>query len=73
MLMPGKTGKYYYSEAEAARWMGISIEGLRSLIRRHIVDSEEDLLNCPKATFYPADLVLLRLLSRKTQAATNSR
>ena len=72
--MPGKTTKSYYSESEAARSMGISIDELRTLIRRHIVDSEEDMSNCPKATFYPADLVVLKLLSSKAAAtATNSR
>jgi hypothetical protein len=69
--MSGKTRKAYYSEAEAASTMGISIEELRSLIRRHIVDTEDDLSNCPRATYFPADLVLLKLLSRKAQAATS--
>jgi hypothetical protein len=71
--MPGKNTRSYYSESEAARSMGLSVEELRALIRRHIVDSEEDMSNCPKATFYPADLIVLRLLSSKTAAAaTNS-
>ncbi len=74
MNMPGKINKSYYSESEAARAMGLSIDELRALVRRHIVDSEEDMSNCPKATFYPADLVVLRLLSAKAAAAaTNSR
>ncbi|MGH9675176.1 MAG: hypothetical protein ACRD44_18550 [Bryobacteraceae bacterium] len=71
--MLGKTGKSYYTEAEAARSMGVTIDELRGLIRRHIVDSEDDLSNCPKATYYPADLVVLKLLFTKTLAATNSR
>jgi len=72
-MMPVKTGKSYYTEAEAARSMGVTIDELRSLIRRHIVETEDDLSNCPKATYYPADLVVLKLLSTKTFSATSSR
>jgi len=72
-MVPGKTGKSSYREAEAARLIGVTIDELRSLIRRHIVESEDDLANCHKATYYPADLVVLKLLSATTMAATISR
>jgi len=67
--MPVRSPKAYYSESEAARTLGISIEEFRGLIRRHIVETEEDLHNCPKTTFCPADLLLLKLLSGRPTVA----
>ena len=62
-MAQGKIRKTYYSEAEAANVLGISVEQLRSLIRNHIVEHEEDLLNVPRANFHPSDLLLLRFLA----------
>ena len=58
-----RTGKSHYSETEAAEELGISVERLRVLIRRHIVTSDEDLNNVPMASFQPSDLLLLKLLA----------
>jgi hypothetical protein len=60
---PSTRTKAYFSEAEAARHLGVSIEEFRTLVRRHIVVREEDLNNVPLTTFHASDLLLLRLLT----------
>ena len=54
--------KTQYSEPEAAAELGVSIEELRTLIRSHIVDTDEDLNNVPMASFHPSDLLVLKLI-----------
>ena len=56
--------KTQYSEAEAAQQLGISIEELRTLIRRHIVVEDSDANNVPMTSFQPSDLLVLRLLAK---------
>lgn len=58
-----RTGKSQYTETEAAEELGISVEQLRTMIRSHVVDRDEDLNNVPVTTFQPSDLLILRLLS----------
>jgi len=58
-----RTGKSQYSESEAAAELGISVEQLRSMIRSHVVDRDEDLNNVPVTSFQPSDLLVLRLLA----------
>jgi len=58
-----RTGKSQYSETEAAEELGVSVDQLRSMIRSHVVDRDEDLTNVPVTTFQPSDLLVLRLLS----------
>ncbi len=57
--------KVHFTEAEAAEQLGISVDELRSLIRRHIVDDEGDASNVPMTSFQASDLLVLRLLARK--------
>jgi hypothetical protein len=63
---PATRSKAYFSEAEAARHLGVSIDEFRTLVRRHIVDREEDLNNVPITTFHASDLLLLRLLTGRS-------
>ena len=65
-----KPGKSHYSEAEAAAALGVSIDQLRSLVRSHLVEAEEDLNNLSIAGFQPSDLLLIRLLSGRGLAPT---
>ena len=58
-----RTGKSQYSESEAAEELGISVPQLRTMIRSHVVDRDEDLNNVPVTTFQPSDLLILRLLA----------
>ncbi len=58
-----RPGKSQYSEVEAAEELGISVEQLRTMIRSHVVTSDEDLSNVSVTTFQPSDLLILRLLS----------
>ncbi len=62
MTIP-RPAKGYYNEAEAALALGLSLEELRALVRKHILQSEEDMVNLPVTSFQPADLLLLRLLA----------
>ncbi len=61
--LPSKPNKTQYSEAEAAEELGISIEQLRVLIRKHIAKSDEDLLHIAVASFHPSDLLVLKILT----------
>jgi hypothetical protein len=58
-----KPSKGQYSETEAAEELGISVAQLRTMIRSHVVDRDEDLNNVPVTTFQPSDLLILRLLT----------
>ncbi len=58
-----RTGKSQYSETEAAEELGISVAQLRTMIRSHVIDRDEDLNNVPVTTFQPSDLLILRLLA----------
>jgi hypothetical protein len=58
-----KPGKAQYSEHEAAKELGVSVEQLRTLIRSHIAESDEDLNHIAVASFHPSDLLVLKLLA----------
>ncbi len=62
-LLVSKPAKTQYSESEAARELGVSVEQLRTLIRSHIAETDEDLNNVSITSFHPSDLLLLKLLS----------
>jgi hypothetical protein len=64
-----RTGKSQYSETEAAEELGVSVIQLRTMIRSHVVDRDEDLGNVPATTFQPSDLLILRLLAGKAPVA----
>jgi len=57
-----KTLKTQYTEQEVAEELGVSLEELRTLIRSHIVETDEDLNNVGIASFHPSDLLVLKLL-----------
>lgn len=63
-MPPTRTIKSQYTETEAAEELGISIAQLRTMIRSHVVDRDEDLNNVPVHTFQASDLVILRLLTK---------
>ena len=60
-----RSGKSQYSEAEAAEELGISVVQLRTMIRSHVVETDEDLTNVPVTSFQRSDLLILRLLAGK--------
>lgn len=68
MLTKPLPAKTQFSELEAAQTLGISVEELRVLIRRHIVTDEADANNVPMTVFQPSDLLLLRLLANQTMS-----
>lgn len=55
--------KTHYSETEAAQELGVSVEQLRTLIRHHIIASDDEMGNLAIATYQPSDLLLIRLLA----------
>ena len=55
--------KTQYSEHEAADELGVSVDQLRTMIRSHIVETDEDLNNVSVASFQPSDLLILKILS----------
>jgi hypothetical protein len=57
-----KPAKSQYSEAEAAIALGVSIDDLRALIRRHLLKPDEDPSTVASATFQPSDLLVLRMV-----------
>jgi hypothetical protein len=68
-MMPPRTIKSQYTETEAAEELGVSILQLRTMIRSHVVDRDEDLTNVPVHTFQASDLVILRLLTKQLPQA----
>ena len=62
MLMT-RPSKSQYTEVEAAEELGVSVDCLRTIIRSHVVDREEDAENIPVTAFQPSDLLILRLLA----------
>jgi len=66
-----RPSKGYYSEAEAARVLGLNIEDFRQAVRRHILETDDELVNLPMTSFQPSDLLLLRhlLSSRRREPA----
>lgn len=58
-----KTSKPFYSEQEAAKEIGVSIEQLRSMVKNHIL-KDADMPEDGIAVFHASDLLLLKLLSR---------
>ncbi len=65
ILQLSRTGKSQYSETEAAEELGVSVAQLRTMIRSHVVERDEDLTNVPVTTFQPSDLLVLRLLAKQ--------
>lgn len=61
--LPSKQNKTQYSESEAAQELGVTVEQLRVLIRKHIAQSDEDLNHIAVAAFHPSDLLVLKLLT----------
>ncbi len=60
----------YYTESEAARVLGVSVEALRSLVRQHVLSSDpESESHLPMTTFQPSDLLLLRFLRQGQDVA----
>ena len=68
-----RTGKSQYSEAEAAEELGISVLQLRTMIRSHVVETDEDLNNVPVTSFQPSDLLILRLMAGKPMGPSELR
>lgn len=62
-MVSRRISKLYYSEKEAARELGISVEQLRLLLLNHIVERQEDLEHVRKASFQASDLLILKHLS----------
>jgi hypothetical protein len=62
--------KSQYSELEAAQELGVSVEQLRTLIRSHIAQSDEDLNHVSTASFHPSDLLVLKILSGLSARST---
>ncbi|MEO7652601.1 MAG: hypothetical protein ABIZ80_19240 [Bryobacteraceae bacterium] len=58
-----------YTEEEAASALGVSIAGLRVLVRRHITKDDTDSeLTIP--SFRPTDVLLLKMLSKEESVLT---
>ncbi|MBM3810633.1 MAG: hypothetical protein FJW20_03245 [Acidimicrobiia bacterium] len=68
--MPARTPKSYFSETEAARSLGITVDEFRVLVKSHIVDRDEDMTNVPVTTYHASDLLVLRLLTGRFRTAT---
>jgi hypothetical protein len=67
-----KANQTQYSEGEAAQELGVTVDQLRTLIRSHIAQTDEDLNHIAVASFHPSDLLVLKILTgqngRHTQA-----
>jgi hypothetical protein len=70
--LPSKQNKAQYTESEAAQELGVTVEELRVLIRKHIAQSDEDLNHIAVASFHPSDLLVLKILTGKQGGLTSS-
>jgi len=61
-----KSNHIQYTEVEAAQELGVTVEQLRTLIRSHIAQSEEDLNHLSVASFHASDLLVLKILAGQT-------
>jgi hypothetical protein len=68
--LSARPAKSQYTEVEAAEELGITLDQLRTMIRSHVVDRDEDLSNIPVTTFQPSDLLILRLLAGMPTTST---
>lgn len=64
MFQQPVVNKTQYSESEAAQQLGLSVDDLRTLIRRYVVIDDSDASTVPMASFLPSDLLVLRLLKK---------
>jgi hypothetical protein len=67
-----RPSKGYYSESEAARVLGLNVEDFRRLVRRHILETDDELGNLPMTSYQPSDLLLLHhlLSTRRREPVT---
>jgi hypothetical protein len=63
-----KSAQIQFSEPEAARMLGVSIDQLRSLVQDFIVQDDGS-EGATMTTYQQTDLVLLRILARMPRAA----
>ena len=58
-----RPAKGYFTEAEAAKALSLSLPQFRILVRRHIMVTDDEMANLPMTSFQPSDLVVLRMLA----------
>ncbi|HEY3442592.1 MAG TPA: hypothetical protein VGK29_17665 [Paludibaculum sp.] len=58
-----RPAKGYFTEAEAAKALNLSLPQFRILVRRHIIVTDDEMANLPMTSFQPSDLVVLRMLA----------
>jgi hypothetical protein len=63
-----KSNQTQYSEMEAAQELGVTVDQLRTLIRSHIAQTDEDLNHIAVASFHPSDLLVLKILAGQNSA-----
>ena len=71
-MLLSKSPKVQYTETEAAALLGIGLEELRDLVRRHIIKEDSEASNLAYATFQASDLLVLKILAgqREHRAAS---
>lgn len=55
--------KGYFTESEAARALGVTLDEFRALVRACLLENDEELDLLPRMYYQPSDLVVLRLLA----------
>ena len=70
--MAAKTPKEFFSEAEASRSLGITVEDFRRLVKQHIVVQEEDMTNVSVTTYHASDLLVLRWILGRSLAPSSA-
>ncbi|HUS07017.1 MAG TPA: hypothetical protein VMZ52_11995 [Bryobacteraceae bacterium] len=71
-MLLSKALQVHYSEIEAAERLGVSIEELRSLVRNHIVQSDDELPNLESASFKQSDLVVLKIFASQIPSVSRA-
>lgn len=66
--MFNKPAKTHYTEIETAQELGVSVERLRTIIREHVMPTDDEIRPAAIATFQPSDVLLLKLLASQASA-----
>jgi hypothetical protein len=74
-MLLSKGPRVQYTELEAANLLGVSVEELRTLVRRHIIKEDGEAGNLAYTSFHQSDLLLLKFLAGQNseqQSAANA-
>ena len=71
-MLLARPQKSQYTEEEAAEFLGVNVEQLRTLVHKHILNEDEAASSPGLAVYQRSDLLLLRLLGSHHTAGAHA-